>query len=109
MNSETPYIVVQVSAESSEQAQSIAHRAVEQKLAACAQIFPIRSCYEWEGAIAEDDEYLILLKTHRDVYQQLEACIGEVHSYDVPEIMALPVVAGSESYLKWIDEVVRVS
>lgn len=106
MEAESPYIIVQVSAADTDQAWTIAQAVVAQKLVACAQIFPIRSVYEWEGAIAQDDEHLILMKTRRDRYEQLEALITNLHSYDVPEIMALPVVAGSAPYLRWIDEVV---
>jgi periplasmic divalent cation tolerance protein len=106
METENPYIIVQVSASDTEQAWTIAQAVVTQKLVACAQVFPIRSVYEWEGGVTQDDEYLILMKTRRDIYERLEALVVELHSYDVPEIMALPVVAGSAPYLKWIDEVV---
>ncbi len=108
MSTETPYIIVQVSAGSQEEATTIASAAVERQLAACAQCFPIRSIYTWEGKVEVDDEHLLLLKTRRDAYSALEACIKEHHSYDVPEIMAVPVVAGIDSYLAWIDEVVPV-
>jgi periplasmic divalent cation tolerance protein len=106
MNSETPYLVVQVSAGSSEEAWAIAQTSIARKLAACAQIFPIRSCYEWEGSVVQDDEYLVLLKTRTDAYDRLADCIQELHSYEVPEVIALPLTRGSESYLRWIDEVV---
>lgn len=106
MYAESPYIIVQVSAGNRDEAATIARKVVEHKLVACAQILPIHSFYEWKGAIQSEDEYLIVMKTRRDVYSDLEACILEVHSYDVPEIMALPVVAGLEAYVQWIDSVV---
>lgn len=104
--SNNTYMLVQVSVETSQQAQEIASAVVERKLVACAQIMPISSCYEWQGAIARDDEFLLLLKTRADAYTELETCIHELHTYEVPEIVALPIVQGSASYLRWIDDVV---
>lgn len=101
------HIVVVVSAETAEEAAHIAKTTVERKLVACAQIFPIRSWYEWEGDIVNSDEQLVLLKSHSDVYEHLEACIQEEHSYDVPEIIALPITAGFAPYLNWIDTIVK--
>ncbi|NJN67126.1 MAG: divalent-cation tolerance protein CutA [Chloroflexaceae bacterium] len=106
MNGEAPYLVVQVSAGDSEAAWAIAQTSVARKLAACAQVFPIRSCYEWEGKVVQDDEYLVLLKTRAEAYDRLAACIRELHRYEVPEVIALPIVRGSDSYLRWVDEVV---
>jgi periplasmic divalent cation tolerance protein len=106
MNSDISAIFVQVTAGSAEEAWTIARALVERKLAACAQVFPIRSCYEWQGEIQEDNEAMIFVKSRLDLYAELEAYVKELHSYDVPEILALPVVAGSEAYLRWIDEVV---
>lgn len=106
MSTETSAIVVLVAAANAEQARTIARTTVERKLAACAQVLPIQSYYEWEGAIVEDDELLILLKSRREVYAELEACVKELHSYSVPEIIALPIVAGSASYLHWLDSII---
>lgn len=106
MNTDSLYLVVQVSAGSTEEAWTIARTTIERKLVACAQIFPIRSCYEWEGTVVEDNEQLVLMKTHSRAYPALEACIKEIHSYDVPEILALPVAAGEDSYLQWVDDTV---
>lgn len=104
--SEGAYLLVQVSAGSEKQAWEIAHTVVEQNLVACAQVFPIRSCYSWEGRIEHDDELLILMKTTAAAYDRLEACIKEMHDYDVPEILAVPIVRGLTAYLHWMDEVV---
>ena len=98
-----PYIVVQVAVENEEQAARIAMAVVEKKLAACAQIFPIKSTYEWKNNIVQDSEWLIFMKTRKEVFDELQAYVKELHSYEVPEILAIPVVAGSSSYLSWID------
>jgi periplasmic divalent cation tolerance protein len=106
MDTYHPHIVVQVTAGSNEEAWTIARTVVERKLAACAQVVPIRSIYRWRGAVEESDEVILFIKTRRDRYDALEACIKELHSYEVPEILALSVVAGSRDYLEWIDEVI---
>jgi periplasmic divalent cation tolerance protein len=106
MSTETPYIVVLVAAGSIEEARSLARTAVERKLAACVQFFPIQSVFEWEGAIQEETEYLLLFKSRRDAYADLEASLREVHSYDVPEIIALPLSDGHEPYLQWLTGIV---
>lgn len=90
-----------------EQAKDIAKTVVEAHLAACAQVLPIHSYYTWQGELAEDDEYLLFLKTRAEVYDRLEAAILQIHEYDVPEILASPVLAGSASYLQWIDQSVQ--
>jgi periplasmic divalent cation tolerance protein len=107
MNGPLPYLFVQVTARDADEAWTIARTIVERKLAAAAQVFPIRSCYWWQGELTEDNEYLIFMKTRAEAYEALEACVRELHSYQVPAIFALPIVAGSESYLHWIDAVVQ--
>jgi periplasmic divalent cation tolerance protein len=107
MSDEPSYIFVQVTAGDADQAWAIAKALVERKLAACVQVFPIRSCYEWEGKIVEGNEVLVFIKSRREAYDRLEACVKELHSYEVPEILALPILRGSEKYLEWIDSVVR--
>lgn len=106
MSSETPYLVVMIAAGSAHEARTLARTAVAEKLAACAQVFPIQSYYEWHDAIAEDNEYLVLLKSHRDAYATLEARMLALHSYEVPEIIAVPVVAGLPAYTDWLTAVV---
>jgi periplasmic divalent cation tolerance protein len=103
---ETQHIVVQVAAGSADEAWAIARAVVERKVAACAQVFPARSCYEWEGKLTEADEHVVFVKSRLEAFDSLEACIKEHHSYDVPEIIALPIVAGSTPYLEWVDSVV---
>lgn len=84
-------------------ARELAGRLVENRLAACVNILPeIRSIYRWQGELQEDGEALMIIKTTRDVYPALEAWLLEAHPYDVPEAIALPLEAGSRSYLEWI-------
>jgi periplasmic divalent cation tolerance protein len=98
--------MVQVAAASEQQARTIARAVVERKLAAAAQVLPIHSCYEWQGRVTEADEHLIVMKTRAEAFAAIVACVRELHSYQVPGIVALPIVAGSEAYLRWIDGVV---
>ena len=84
-------------------ARMVARTLVEKRLAACVQIIgPVTSIYRWEGAIEEAEEYLCLIKTPARLYQQVEAAIRDVHPYDVPEILAVPVAIGSDAYLAWL-------
>jgi periplasmic divalent cation tolerance protein len=90
---------------SEEEAGGIASLLVERRLVACVQVVgPITSRYRWHGEIEEEREWQCLAKTTRAAYEAVEAAIREVHSYDEPEIIATPIVAGSPGYLAWIDE-----
>jgi periplasmic divalent cation tolerance protein len=90
---------------SEEEAGRIAALLVERRLAACVQVVgPITSRYRWQGAIEEDREWQCLAKTTRGAYEAVEAAIREAHSYDEPEIIATPIVAGSAGYLAWIED-----
>jgi periplasmic divalent cation tolerance protein len=80
---------------------------VERQLAAAAQILPMRSCYAWKGSVVEAHEYLVLIKTRASAYATVEECVRELHSYEVPAVLAVPIVAGSALYLSWIDQNVR--
>jgi len=82
---------------------------VEERLAACANIVPsVTSIYRWEGAVQRDDEVLVVFKTTDDAVADLRDRIVELHPYDVPEVLALRVVDGSEEYLRWVCDEVRV-
>jgi len=84
-------------------AQRLAAGVVERRLAACVNIVPgIRSIYRWQGRVQEGDEVLILVKTTRLAYPELEAWLLEAHPYDVPEVLAVPVQQGSADYLDWV-------
>ena len=94
---------IQEQRRSREDAARIARGLVERRLAGCVQIIgPISSTYWWQGEVETAEEYLCLVKSSRDAYPELEAAIRELHPYDVPEILAHPVVAGSQPYLDWL-------
>ena len=80
----------------------IAERIVEEKLAACVNIYPVNSIYFWKGKIEKDSEHLLLIKTRKDLFDSLKERIVELHTYEVPEIVGIPVEEGYEPYLKWI-------
>ena len=86
-----------------EQARQIGAALVERQVAACVNLLPgVESIYRWEGKVEKAGEVLAIIKTTR--YAELEAAIQELHPYEVPEILALPVAAGSEAYLRWVGE-----
>ena len=101
----TGYVQVLTTAGSEEEAGRIGELLVERRLAACVQVVgPVVSRYRWQGAIEEAREWQCLVKTTAAAYEAVEAAIREVHSYDEPEIIATPIVAGSAGYLAWIEE-----
>jgi len=77
---------------------------LEQHLAACVQTLPIQSTYRWKGAIQHEPETLMLIKTQASLYPRVEAFIREIHDYEVPEIVMMPISAGLPEYLSWIRE-----
>jgi periplasmic divalent cation tolerance protein len=84
-------------------AKSVARRLVEQKLAACVNCLPgVQSIYRWQGVIEEASEVTLLIKSTKDRYAELEAAIKALHPYEVPEIVAFPIIAGLSGYLDWI-------
>jgi periplasmic divalent cation tolerance protein len=93
---------VQVTCGSDEEAAAIADALVAGRLAACVQQFPMRSTYRWEGEVQHDDEVLLLVKTTTVRFGEVRDLVLARHSYDVPAITAVPVVAGSDDYLAWI-------
>jgi len=98
-------IVVLVTCGSEEDALKIAHSLVEEHLAACATIVsPVRSIYRWEGKIWDEKEWLLIIKTQKERFKELEKKVKSLHSYSVPEIIGLPIVEGSAPYLKWVKE-----
>jgi periplasmic divalent cation tolerance protein len=88
------------------EAQRIARAVVEARLAACVNILPgvVHSIYRWKGKVESSRERLLLIKTSRKRLAKLRAAVERLHSYDVPEFVALPIAAGSPAYLAWIDE-----
>jgi len=99
----TDALVVITTAETKEDAGRLAHLLVESELAACVQVLPqITSVYRWQGRVEQAAETLLLIKTTRAAFPRLEAAIKENHPYQTPEIIALPVEAGSNDYLDWL-------
>ena len=100
----TDKIVVLSTCASAEEAAKIARALVEKKLAACVNLMPaVRSFYRWKGAIEDEQESLLVIKSSRALFDQLRAEIEKLHSYEVPEVIAVPIVDGSEGYLEWLD------
>jgi len=99
---ETTYCIVFITCPESD-ARSLARTLVEEHLAACCNIIPgVTSIYRWKGKIEEDAEALLFVKTRADMFETLEKRVREIHSYEVPEIVQVPVTAGSQIYLEWI-------
>ena len=97
-------LIVFTTAPTTEEAESLARAIVEQKLAACVQVLPeMRSFYSWDGAIREDPEHLLLIKTAESRYEELERWLLKNHSYDEPEILAVEAGKASEGYLIWLE------
>jgi periplasmic divalent cation tolerance protein len=100
----TDKIVVFSACGSAMEADAIARRLVEKRLAACVNLLPgARSIYHWKGAMEESEEVLLVIKSSRALFRELRAELEKVHSYEVPELIAMPIVDGSEQYLEWMD------
>ncbi len=101
-------VIVLMTAGSQEEADRIAQALVTEMLAACVNVIPgITSVYRWEGKLRRDQEWLLVAKSRHDVLADLTQRVQALHSYDVPEIIALPLTGGSEAYLRWIDSEVH--
>src|SRR5579859_1452940 len=102
------YVVVLVTCGSRAEAQRIAREIVSRRLAACANLLesPVQSIYRWKGKVQKAREFLLLIKTSARRLPALEAEIKRLHSYDVPEFIAVPIVAGSPAYLRWLADCV---
>jgi len=103
---ETNYRVVLVTCGTLEEARKIARAMVENRHAACVNIVThaVESFYMWEGKLENGSEYLLILKTSADHLQDLKAAVLDLHSYDTPEFIVLPIVEGTDAYLNWISE-----
>ena len=100
----TDKIIVFVTCESREQAENIAQSVVTDKLAACVNVLPgIRSCYVWEKKLTWSDEVLLLIKTTRGRFDQLQDRVKELHSYSLPEIVGVTIDEAFDKYIEWID------
>lgn len=99
------HFVVYVTCPTLQEAESLARIVVAEKLAACANLVPqVKSFYWWEGAVQEDAEVLLVMKTREEKLLALESRVKQLHSYTVPEFIAMPILHGSREYLHWITE-----
>ena len=100
------YIVVFVTAGSMEEGVRIAKTLVEEGLAACVNLVPkVRSIYRWKGKVCDEEEVLMVVKTGEDLFERVKARVRDLHTYEVPEIVALPIKKGLKEYLEWMDDV----
>lgn len=99
------FIVVFVTVASPDEGNRLAHALVEERLAACVnRAGSVQSVYRWQGKVEQSDEELLIIKTSERLFKRLKKRVQELHSYSVPEIIALPILKGSESYLQWLGE-----
>ena len=106
----TDKIVVLSTCDSEEQAARLARHLVEQRLAACVNILPkMRSIYRWDEKVEDSSEWMLVIKSRRDLFLALRAEIERLHSYVTPEIIAMPVVDGSEAYLGWLEHELKAA
>ncbi len=104
----TDKIVVLSTCETAEDAEKIARALVSARLAACVNVIPqIRSFYHWKGALETSSEFLLLIKSSRELFPALQIELEKHHLYELPELIALPIVAGAENYLNWLDHELR--
>ena len=100
------FVVVFMTAPGMEEAEKLAGTIVEEKLAGCVNIIHgIRSIYSWKGKVEDDPEVLMIAKTRKDLFDSLKTRVMELHSYDVPEVISVPVLQGSDDYLNWLRDV----
>lgn len=97
------YAVVLVTVGSTAEGERIAEALVGERLAACVNVVgPVRSIYRWDNAIQHDEEWLLVVKTRRELLAELEQRVQALHSYQTPEVIALPITAGAQRYLDWL-------
>jgi periplasmic divalent cation tolerance protein len=106
----TDKIVVFSACSTLDEARRIAKKLIEDHLAACVNVMPgVRSFYRWKGVVEEADECLLVIKSSRDVLDRLRIELEKAHTYEVPEVVAVPIVAGSPNYLNWLDNELKSS
>jgi periplasmic divalent cation tolerance protein len=102
------YIVVLVTASDMEEAEKIVKTVLDERLIACANIIgPVYSFFWWQGRIDTAQEHLILMKTKRDLFNKLSERVKALHSYQIPEIIAVPIIEGFEPYMEWLKAVLK--
>jgi len=98
------YIVVITTTSNKKEAVKIVRSLLKERLIACANILgPVSSLFWWQGKIDEENEFLVFMKSHRSLFKRLSERVTEIHSYNVPEIIALPIIEGSPPYLGWLE------
>jgi len=102
----TKYSIIISSFGDKDSAKKAAKMLVEQQLAACVQLFPIESIYLWKDRITEDDEVVLLIKSKTERFEEITTFIKKIHSYEIPEIIQIPITDGLPQYLDWIDDCV---
>jgi periplasmic divalent cation tolerance protein len=103
-DAEHEYAIVMTTTDEPAEADSLARRLVEERLAACVQVTGVTSTYRWERAVTTADERLLLIKTRADQVAAVRDFLAEHHSYDTPEVIEVPITSGLPDYLGWIDE-----
>jgi periplasmic divalent cation tolerance protein len=99
------YIQIITTVEKRSDAEKMAEHLLERRLAACVQIMgPISSHYRWKGKIEKAEEWLCFIKSKKSIYHKIEKAIIKLHPYEIPEIIALPIITGSKKYLKWLNK-----
>ncbi|MDR0512505.1 MAG: divalent-cation tolerance protein CutA [Treponema sp.] len=104
MNKENDYSIIIATTADKESARIIARTLVERRLAACAQMLPIESVYLWQGKVNEESEIALHIKSRTALFDEVKAAILEVHAYEVPEIVQIPITNGLPEYLTWIGD-----
>lgn len=105
MENKSKYIQISTTVAKRNDAERIAKILSEQKLSACTQIIgPITSIYRWKGKIQKSQEWLCIVKARRSQYREIEETIKSIHPYELPEIIAVPIIEGSKEYLRWIQK-----
>jgi periplasmic divalent cation tolerance protein len=105
MSTKTNFIIVFMTTADKEEAEKISQALLKEKLIACANIVnPVTSLFNWSGKVDVCDECLVVMKSRLDLFDELEKCVRELHSYETPEVLAFPIVEGSKTYLDWMDK-----
>jgi periplasmic divalent cation tolerance protein len=101
----TDYVLVSITASSEREGEKIASVLVKERLAACVNMIAgMKSTFRWKGQISNEEEVLLIVKTKDRLFEKVKKRVLELHSYEVPEVLALPILSGSEKYLSWIEE-----
>ncbi|MBI4461013.1 MAG: divalent-cation tolerance protein CutA [Acidobacteria bacterium] len=105
----TDKIIVLMTGKNVRECKRLAQHLLEKRLIACANLVPVNSLYHWKGRVEEQKEYLMVLKSTRELFSALRMEVEKLHTYSVPEVIALPIVDGAPNYLNWIAETVAAS